>query len=352
VLFRTPDRRQSEKRGFTTKRDAERFARTVEVDKDRGEFVRPTDGRVTVSEIGAAWLNAKRLLKPSTYRGLESRWRQHVQPAWGDIPIASIDPSDVQDWVTKLSVEDGYSATTVRECHSVLAGLLDRAVRDRRLKFNPARGVDLPAKAPKPRVYLSHDQVTALAEAAGEHETLVYVLAYCGLRWGEAVGLRVKHLEMLRRRLLIEENAVQLGGSRIEVGTPKTHERRSVPFPQFLATPLAQACAGRGRDDLVFSRADGSHLRRPRPATPSSRGGWFDYAVQRAGLPRVTPHDLRHTAASLAIADGASVKSVQRMLGHKSAAMTLDTYADLFDADLDAVAERLDAGRAAALKAI
>jgi integrase len=69
----------------------------------------------------------------------------------------------------------------------------------------------------------------------------------------------------------------------------------------------------------------------------------FDVAAQTVGLAGLTPHELRHTAASLAIGAGANVKAVQRMLGHKSAAMTLDVYADLFDDDLAAVADRLDA---------
>ena len=83
---------------------------------------------------------------------------------------------------------------------------------------------------------------------------------------------------------------------------------------------------------------------------PTATTGWFNSAVRAAQakapadepFPQVTPHDLRHTAASLAISAGANVKAVQRMLGHASAAMTLDTYADLFDDDLGAVAEALD----------
>jgi integrase len=89
---------------------------------------------------------------------------------------------------------------------------------------------------------------------------------------------------------------------------------------------------------------------------PNSVRGWFAFAVKRVrdadeDFPRVTPHDLRHTAASLAVSTGAHVKSVQRMLGHASAAMTLDVYADLFEDDLDSVAEALDLARRAAVVA-
>ena len=92
---------------------------------------------------------------------------------------------------------------------------------------------------------------------------------------------------------------------------------------------------GRGPDDLVFG--DGQHYL-PRP---KSDGGWFAGAVKRAEVQKITPHDLRHTCASLAISAGVNVLALQRMLGHTVAKVTLDTYADLFDADLDAVAVTL-----------
>lgn len=144
-------------------------------------------------------------------------------------------------------------------------------------------------------------------------------------------------------------------GSQVITGTPKTHEKRTVPYPVFLASVIEHLVATRRRDALLFG--DGDHfIRRAKSTT-----GWFNSAVMQvrsetqerieaataAGVrppppfPRVTPHDLRHTAASLAISAGANVKAVQRMLGHASAAMTLDTYADLFDDDLDNVADAL-----------
>ncbi|WP_349307104.1 site-specific integrase [Arthrobacter sp. H35-D1] len=229
-------------------------------------------------------------------------------------------------------------ATTVVRAYGVLASILDGAVDDRRVLINPARGVNLPRKVKKPHVYLSHEQVHLLA-AESKYETLILVLAYCGLRWGEAVALQVKHLNMLKRRINVEVNAVEVG-SKIEVGTPKSHKKRSVPFPAFLTEPLAAACEGKHRDDIVFPGVDGQYLRSAR--IHEDNQSWFAGAVKRSGIPRITPHDLRHTAASLAVSAGANVKAVQRMLGHSSAAMTLDIYADLFDGDLDAVAVALD----------
>ena len=249
VRYRTPERKQTKKRGFKTKRSAEAFASSLEVSILRGEFIDPTAARSTVHELGGAWLGRQTHLKPSTARAIESSWRLHVTPRWGSVPVAEIRRTAVQAWVSDLSAT--YSATTVARAHGALASLLDDAVDDRRILTNPARGVNLPRKVRREHTYLDHQQVAALAAAAGRHESLVLVLAYCGLRWGEAAGLRVRDLDMLRQRLRINQNAVEVG-SEIVVGTPKTHERRSVPFPAFLSMPLAAACEGKGRDDVVF----------------------------------------------------------------------------------------------------
>ncbi|MBT2517459.1 tyrosine-type recombinase/integrase [Streptomyces sp. ISL-90] len=131
------------------------------------------------------------------------------------------------------------------------------------------------------------------------------------------------------------------------MGTPKTHEARTVPIPAFLVDELSRLCVGKGREHLLFGNGL-DHVRHP-----DGRRGWYVSAIGRAQaddpqFPKLTLHDLRHTAASLAVSAGANVKAVQRMLGHKSAAMTSDVYADLFDDDLDAVGAALDRARAGA----
>ena len=347
VRYRTPEHRQTDKRGFTTKRDAEAFAATVEVSKLRGEYVAPAKARVTIGELGPGWLERQRgHLKPSAYRPLESTWRIRIEPRWGRVALGDIRPSAVQQWLSDLSRGDddrkAIGASVVQRTHQVLSAILADAVRDHMIVRNPAAGAKLPRKTRKRPVYLTHGQVAELAAAAGEQAALVLLLAYTGLRWGEATGMRVRDLDMLRRRATVHENAVQVG-MKIHVGTTKGHKQRTVPLPAFLLPFLAKQCEGRGRGDLLFTDDEGGHLQRPHTGS-----GWFDKACVSAEVPRVTPHDLRHTAASLAVSAGANVKAVQRMLGHASAAMTLDVYADLFDDDLEAVATALDQSRSRA----
>jgi integrase len=128
------------------------------------------------------------------------------------------------------------SATVVIRAFGIMAAIIDVAVKDRRIPLNPASGVNLPRKRGQERHYLSHAQVQLLADESRGNDTLVLFLAYTGLRWGEAVGLRILSVDMARRRVLVQSNAVNVRG-RIVPGTPKSHEARSVSFPAFLLRP-------------------------------------------------------------------------------------------------------------------
>jgi integrase len=177
-----------------------------------------------------------------------------------------------------------------------------------------------------------------LADECGRQGTIVLTLAYTGLRWGELAAVRVGRVAPGARRIHIAEAMSEING-RVLFGSPKTHEDRWVAIPAFLREQIGALMANKGPEDLLFTSPRGEVLRvhgfRRR----------FDRAAVAIGMPGLTPHELRHTAASLAIASGANVKAVQSMLGHASAAMTLDRYSHLFDDTLDAVAERMDEAR-------
>jgi len=341
VRYIKPDGTKGGKRGFVRKREAEIWLADMESSRAHGLFMDPVAAQITVGEIGPAWLASKKAsMKPSSYAPLNTAWTLRVQPKWGRWRLDDIKHTDVRDWVAELNTTLG--ATVTIRTFGVLASILDDAVHDKRITVNPARvsKVGLPRKQRGEHLYLSHSEAIALAGAAGDRRLLVLVLAYCGIRWGEAAALRVKDVDFARGRLRITQNAVEVHGT-IHVGTPKSHKPRLVPVPDFLIQALASRCAGLRLDALVFPSPTGGYMKRTRSSEGSK--SWFASALKSAGLPRMTIHDLRHTAASLAVQSGANVKTVQRMLGHTSAAMTLDVYADLFDSDLDEVSGAMDA---------
>ena len=135
----------------------------------------------------------------------------------------------------------------------------------------------------------------------------------------------------LAAHTIVEVDGVQLDSQ------PKDYEARSIPVPASLLAELKTHVNGKEAGSPAFAAARGGWLR-----GRVFRHGWFDEAAEMIGQDGLTPHEMRHTAASLAISAGANVKVVQRIMGHASAAVTLDVYSDLFDSDLDTVSAALD----------
>lgn len=160
---------------------------------------------------------------------------------------------------------------------------------------------------------------------------------HTGSGGGEAVALRCSHVDLMRRRLAVKESATEVHG-KLVLGTPKSHKSRMIVIPRVLAVRLFDHTAGLKHDDLVFTSPLGNYLK-----SANYRKKVWKPGLRNAGLDEsMRVHDLRATAASLSISARGSVKAIQRMLGHASAKVTLDTYAGLFEDDLEALADRLD----------
>ena len=336
--YRGPDGRERS-RSFPRKLDAERFLAATETAINRGDWIDPDLGRTTIAQWAPRWLVSKRKLKPKTRAGYDSLLRSRILPHFGDVPLNKLERIHIEAWISDMQ-NDGLSASRIRQAFNVLAAMLDTAVANSMLTRNVARGVELPRIPKTPRRFLSEEQVMRLAdEVPAEHRALVLVLAYSGIRWGEAVAMRRGRCDLLRRRLHALEAAVEVDGHLVW-GPPKTHRQRAVSIPAFVCEDLAEHLAGLADDPdaLVFQASIGGPLRH----TDFIRYVWRP-AVRAARLPKgLTPHELRHTAASLLIAHGAGPKSVQAQLGHSTITTTFDTYGHLFEGHLDAVMDRLD----------
>lgn len=341
---------------FPNLEDAQAYAASVEADLRKGVYHDERLGRRPLAQVAEAWLDSKLDLRGSTARRYRRELDNHVLPAFGAMPVANVTRERVQEWVGKLA--DG-SADTVRRplaarsirniVKVVLGGVLDYAVDAGLIVANPVVKVTVPriVRRDDDMVFLSVEEIEDLAREAGElgtvvDRTLVEFLAYVGVRIGEATALEVRDIDWSRGRVRIARTwTVDRDGVEV-LGPPKSGKARWAAVPQSLMVPLARLCEGRDGEDWVFRAKRGGqvHLHNWRTRV------WYPI-VRACGLEDtgVTIHSLRHTYASLAIAAGADVKTLQSQLGHASATITLDTYAALWPERLGEVAAAVDAMR-------
>jgi integrase len=343
VRYRDPTGRERS-RSFVRKTDADRFMATIQANLIRGDWTDPRLSQITLEEWAERWLRSKSHLKPKTLAGYRSNLDVHVLPAFGRYQLRHIDRMSVEEWVADLQAS-GLGPSGIRQARQVLNNMLTLAVDTGHLSSNPVERVRTPRQPQLQMLFLGAEQVDRLAATIRQpYGTLVYLLAYGGLRWGEAAALRRQRCDLPRSRIEIAESVAEVG-SQLHYGPTKNHRSRIVGIPGFLNDLLADHLTRYVPDNptaLVFSSPDGAPLR-----NGNFRRRIWHSAVEQAGLPQsLRIHDLRHTCASLLIAAGANPKAVQTHLGHSSITVTMDRYTHLFPSDIDQLIRRLDDIRA------
>jgi integrase len=338
-------------KSFHRKADAQRHIAGITAALGTGTYADPKRATATFGAVAEEWFSSKASLRPKTRAGYRSLLDVQVLPRWRDVRLGDITHADVQAWVNKLSTDPsvrqrkatrddaenkGLSAARVIQAYQVVDQTLKFAVRAKYIAVNPADHVQLPRKASSGKIALTHEQVRQLAEASGELSTQVYTLAYVGLRYGECAALRVRELDLGKRRLRVSRSVTAVAHIGLVEGPTKTHQSRTVPVPGFVADALAAHVKGKTPNDLVFPGPKGDWM-------PLDWFAWrFENACAKVGLENVTPHTLRHTAGSLALDLGMSVAVVQKLLGHQSAITTMNVYAHQMPDDFDKLAAAMD----------
>lgn len=279
----------------------------------RTEKVRP-HVQMTVGQALDLWLAGKKGLRPRGYEAAANA-AGHVRTRWADVMCDQVRGYDTQAWLVALGLGPASQAKILQ----ALSGAMRVAVQARAADSNPCDGVKVGKGTKRDPHFLDIKGVEKVAAECGDYEPMVWLLATCGLRISECCNLNVGDVTARTRRLRVRES--------------KNGEPRDVPIPK---TVLAKLDLTRDKTAPLFSSPTGKRLD---PRRWSARA-WRP-ARARAGFPDLHVHDLRHTAASLMIASGATPKDVQRALGHKSAAMTLDLYAGHWDKALDDVGNRM-----------
>jgi integrase len=347
VEWLLPDRAKRSKT-FTTLRAAKLFDGEVRSARQDGETVDPRGGKTQLHVVYTSWLASRPDLSLKVRRGYEDNWRLRIEPKFGNWPIGRIERENVQQWVNQMTAA-GLGPRTVRWTHSVLRMTLDHAIADNKLRGkNPAASVRFPPMRQTSHVYLTAVEMAKLAElcdtAPGEDSRaakqgdVVLILAYTGLRFGELTGLNVEDIDLPARRIRVRRSITQLSGRLLE-GPPKSRAgRRSIRIPERLIPILQRRIDGRTAGRPAITSPKGSRL----GIENWKRAVGWRTRIAELGRPTMRVHDLRHTYASLARSAGADMKLLQVTMGHASIMVTAHTYADLYDSDLDRVADALD----------
>lgn len=170
-------------------------------------------------------------------------------PKWGMREVQSITHDEAQVWVSALA--ESKSASVVLRAEGILRALLAKAKADKCIHDNPCEDLELPRKRRKKHVYLTIDQLLALADASDWRRPIVLTLGLCGLRWGELVGLQVGDVDFKRQRIHVRRSATEVNHE-IVVDAPKTGEEHTVIFPRLLRPCLEDACNGRSSPTCFF----------------------------------------------------------------------------------------------------
>ncbi len=324
VRYRDPNGKSREK-WYKRKVDAQRSADGVETDKSRGEYLDPNAGRERFSATSERWLATRLDKARSTQDRDRSYLSSMILPEFGDRPIKSITPSDIEIWLAALD----RAPNTRGKALQILRWIFDLARRDRLIAVNPAADVKPPTMKPiRVGMALSDRQIneiTAVAEDIDERTAVVvHLMARCGLRIGEALALRRKDVDLDRAVLDVRTSMPRSGPVRPVKGRHREDEGRIVAIPDDVALRLRRHFTERpiaNIDDLVVTAPRGGPLRY---ANWRSRV-WVKIAERLAF--EVTPHDLRRTAATrLFVVDRWTPGEVQDYLGHSDPRMTLDVY--------------------------
>lgn len=306
-------------------------------DLDNGTYQAPN--KITVAQWMDEWLNkfCANKVKPSTYYSYQSSIRLYINPAIGAMPMQAVRGAHVQSIYNKM-MDAGLSGKTVKNAGAILHKSFSVALKQGLIVSNPCDGAELP-KTQQKEIHPLTDEEIPLFLAAIEESPMRNAFALClfaGLREGECLGLSWGQVDFQRGRITVsqqlQKERVKGGGYYIakstKSGKPRTIEPPPIAFEYLRAERVKQLenrmRAGRAwsnPSDLVFTDETGKHYGRQ---TFYSR---FKKIAASIGRPDARVHDLRHTAATVAIASGADIKSVQDMLGHATASFTLNVYA-------------------------
>jgi integrase len=308
---------------FRRERDAKTFLRTTEVDVLQGRWIDPRAGEVTLRAFAEPWLDQRRSsLSPRTHSLYASELRCHILPVLGDEPLRALTPAVIRSWHAKLVSGEKPGAVTAAKVYRLLRTILATAVADELIHRNPCviknAGREITVERPMP----SAAEMMVLADAVAPRRRLIVTLGgQTGMRKGEILALRRRHVDLLHGCVHIEETAMDLKAEPDATKAPKSEAGRRTLYlgssllkevEAHLANYLAASI-----DAHLFTGVRGGRLR-----AATWHQEWSE-AKETVGLTGYHFHDLRHLAGTWFAQAGATTKETMRRLGHSTPAAAL-----------------------------
>ena len=314
-------------------------------------------GKVKAEMAFGDWLDfwyqqyAKQTLRPTTQSGYENMIYNHIITDIGKIPLNKLTQNDLQQFYTRLKnggrkvrtelYGKGLSDRMVRGCHAMCRKALEKAVADGIIRINPAIGCKLPPKKAKEMQVLTREEMQRfMAQAKADGYFELFLLELCtGMRRGEIVALQWDDLNMQTGELHICRQATTVHGN-IHICAPKTKSSiRTVILPPDIVKILAEY-KKRINSRWLFP----SPVKEDAPYHPSAIRKVLDRTLERAECKHVRFHDLRHTFATTALANGMDVKTLSAIIGHISSETTLNIYTHITDNMQRSAANKIEQG--------
>ena len=288
-------------------------------------------------------------VRPSSHKTYEGYIKNHIKPSVGSIPLPKLTTLDLQRLYQKLLTEGrvdrlesqnqpkGLSPKTVRNINQVISSAMQLAIQQHLISHDPTDGCALPKTEHREMQTLSADQLTAFlleAKHSGVFE-MYYIELATGLRRGELLGLKWEDIDFSTQTLRVRRQVGRINGEVREAPLKTKNAYRTISLGTDAVGILKQQREKQPSSSYVFPGPTGG------PIAPDSVLHMLHRVLDRAGLPEIRFHDLRHTFATLALQNGVDVKTVSGMLGHFSAGFTLDTYAHVTTAAQKKAAETM-----------
>lgn len=298
------------------------------------------DGNIRYDIFLDRYLNdvAIPMLRPKTVDSYKWLIEGHIKPNLGHLPLSKIKPDYLQSLYAR-KLEEGLSKRTVQHMHAVVRVSLNYALKWGLIVRNPATLVSAPTPDRQEFITLNKEQASLFLDCIKNHRWYpIYVLAITtGMRKGEILGLHWENIDLEYGTLSIQHTVQYMSGQIIQ-GEPKTSgSRRKITLPEYTLGVLREFQESTGKTEgLLFTTSTS------RPVSGRNVSRHFDSALEKAGLPHLRFHDLRHTAATLLLKENVHVKIVQEMLGHSTVALTLDTYSHILPDIQQEAADKMD----------